>query len=228
MNSPKRILWRAFSPIKFLTLGFALAYYFIFLKNRRGVRETPRPRPKFSAEDAGSRNFKIQISNYKSITFMDSRLRGNDTLVVLSCRTWSGIQKIVLNSRLRGNDFSVFNDFMFLRQLLIQISPARVLFFNQCYLPYPTPFLELFLAGDSGDRIRCLFVVHQRMDCISFCKTFHRISFMFIHPSGQIICYTNIQRSVLFTCKYIYVVISSHQFWIPAYAGMTSTLLLEL
>ncbi len=44
--------------------------------------------------------------------------------------------------------------------------------------------------------------------------------FMLINPTDQIICHTNVERTVPLTSQYIDIV-TLFNFWIPACAGMT-------
>jgi len=69
-----------------------------------------------------------------------------------------------------------------LKQVKIQISPIRVVLFNQFDFPIPIPLLNLFFSPNGTVDIVCGLEVNQPMGIILLRKSTDQIVLMFIAP----------------------------------------------
>jgi hypothetical protein len=80
-------------------------------------------------------------------------------------------------------------------------------FVNKSQLPFPIPFLDLFLSYNRFLYIIVRLIIYKDMHIIFICKSIYNILFVFINPFNQIICHTNIQRTIFSACKNVNVIL---------------------
>ncbi len=94
-----------------------------------------------------------------------------------------------------------------LDDLIVKIFPVWIHRIYQIYLLLPGTTLNLFLSYDRRFYVSSVFVIHKLVDFISPCKTTAESVFMLIHSFHQVSGNSRIERSVLFGCQYVDVVL---------------------
>jgi hypothetical protein len=80
--------------------------------------------------------------------------------------------------------------------LLVKIEPLRVQFFNESQFPGPTPFLDVFFAGNSIDRVVVTFEPDQAIDSLLPLKSVNDLVLVFVNAANEVVRYAEAQRFV--------------------------------
>ena len=83
-----------------------------------------------------------------------------------------------------------------LDNIIIQISPLRILFFNEFNFPLSLPCFEIGFSCKCFCKSLVIFKIHKSMNMILLCKSFIQFILMFITTTKNISCYTDIEDSM--------------------------------
>ncbi len=73
-----------------------------------------------------------------------------------------------------------------------QVTPIRILLFNQLKLPCAIPSLELFFPGNRQHHVQVEFIIHQSMDIVGIGKSFHESVLMLPASLDEMTGHSNI------------------------------------
>ncbi len=107
-----------------------------------------------------------------------------------------------------------------------QILPFGIEFLNQFKLPLPVPLFYSFLSHYSAIDVIKSLIMDQYVNTVFFGETIDQSALMLPYSFVQIVGHSNIECPISLTCKNVHeVLLHGFRFWIPAFAGMTSSII---
>jgi hypothetical protein len=106
-----------------------------------------------------------------------------------------------------------------LSDLGIEVDPIWIIFFDQCNLPDPRPFLQsLFALKGRLDFVET-FEIHQPIHVIILGEAFGSTRLMLVHATNEIVGYADVKRASDAACEYVDVIAArSHpaslEYWV--------------
>ena len=86
-------------------------------------------------------------------------------------------------------------------EIVIQVFPVRIFFFDGVHLHLSRPSLHRFLTTNGFMNIFMLFKIDQTIDLIFFGESWNHLVLMFPYALGKIRCHSDVESAVTFGSK---------------------------